>query len=201
VNASAGHTGDVVTMNVRSSSRIPLKVMSLVAGILTAATLAGCGSGTPASTAGSAGTTFAASPPDSLGLPQLANAGRSPCEYMRRADAEAAVGQALPNTTEHAALGMCDYITPDFYGASLTVGDWGSIKGAATSGDARHQPAAISGVGDEALNLNGSNGSNLYVRKGDRGFLLTLNGPNVDGLPDLGLEREKTLALKILPSL
>ena len=40
-----------------------------------------------------------------------------------------------------------------------------------------------------------------HVRKGAQKFLLTLNGPNVDGLPDHGLEREKTLALKILPNL
>jgi hypothetical protein len=119
---------------------------------------------------------------------------------MARADAEAAVGQPLPKTSEHIPLGMCDYTTPDFFGASLTVGDWESIKGAATSGDAQHQPIAITGVGDEALNLNGSNGSNLYVRKGGQGFLLTLNGPNIDGLPDHGLEKEKVLALKILPN-
>lgn len=53
-------------------------------------------------------------------------------------------------------------------------------------------------MGDEALNLNGSNGSNLYVRKGARGFLLVLNGPKIDHLADHGLEREKVLALKIL---
>jgi hypothetical protein len=123
--------------------------------------------------------------------------GRKPCEYMLRADAEAAVGQPLPGTTEHDALGMCDYNTAEFYGASLTVGDWESIKGAATAGG--HPPVAIAGVGDEALNLNGANGSLLYVRKGERGFLLILNGPNIDPLPDRGLEREKILALKILP--
>jgi len=119
---------------------------------------------------------------------------------MARADAEAAVGLPLPKTTEHIPLGMCDYNTAEFYGASLTVGDWQSVKGAATAVPS-HQPTAISGVGDEALNLNGSGGSILYVRKGERGFLLTLNGPNIDGLPDHGLEREKTLALKILPNL
>ena len=42
---------------------------------------------------------------------------------------------------------------------------------------------------------------NLDVRKGDRGFLLTLNGPNIDHLADHGLDKEKTLALKILPNL
>jgi hypothetical protein len=88
-----------------------------------------------------------------------------------------------------------------YLSASLTVSDWEGIKRAATSRGPQHQPTAISGVGDEALNLNGSEGSNLYVRKGDRGFLLTLNGPHIDHLADHGLEREKTLALKILPNL
>ena len=81
-------------------------------------------------------------------------------------------------------------------GASLTVNDWEGIKGAATGG--RAVPTPISGIGDEALNLNGSNGSNLYVRKGSQGFLLVLNGPNIDGLADHGLSQEKELAVKIL---
>ena len=62
-------------------------------------------------------------------------------------------------------------------------------------------PAAVSGVGDEALNLNGSNGSLLYVRKGSSGFLLTMNGPNIDSLADHGLAKEEVLAALILPRL
>jgi hypothetical protein len=94
-----------------------------------------------------------------------------PCEFMARSDAEAAVGQPLPQTTENIPLGMCDYNAEGFVaGASLTVSDWEGIKGAATSGSA--VLTSISGIGDEALNLNGSNGSLLYVRKGNQGFLL-----------------------------
>lgn len=93
---------------------------------------------------------------------------------------------------------MCDYNAEGFVaGASLTMSDWDGIKGAATGGG-RVIPTLISGVGDEALNLNGSGGSLLYVRKGNQGFLLTLNGPNIDGLADRGLSKEKDLALKIL---
>lgn len=125
-------------------------------------------------------------------------ASRNACELLTRADAEAAVGQPLPqNTVKNVAQGMCDYNAVDFSaGASVTVDSWDSIKGAATSG--KNVPTTIAGVGNEALNLNGSNGSILYVRRGDEGFLLTLNGPNIDHLPDHGLGQEKRLALKIL---
>jgi hypothetical protein len=92
--------------------------------------------------------------------------------------------------------GDCQWSTSDFAAdASVQVGDWTSMKTAATSG---HAPVSIQGVGDEALNLNGSNGSNLYVRKGDAGFMLEINGPHIDGLPDHGLAQEKILAAAIL---
>lgn len=122
---------------------------------------------------------------------------RKACDLMTRPDAEAAVGQPLPQNTVMLALGMCDFNTADFAaGASITVGTWESVKSVATSG--KTVPASISGVGDEALNLNGSNGSILYVRKGSEGFLLTLHGSTIDHLPDHGLAAEKDLAQKIL---
>ena len=122
---------------------------------------------------------------------------RKACELMIRPDAEAAIGRPLPQNTVNLALGMCDFNTADFAaGASISVGDWESVKAAATSGKA--VPASIAGVGDEALNLNGSSGSILYVRKGKEGFLLTLHGPSIDPLPDRGLAAEKVLAAKIL---
>ena len=194
-------------MNSPSISDFPLKAMLVLAALFAALALPGCGSDSAAnkvganSAADSAPTRSAgpATQPDSFQATGPAPTGRNPCQYMVRADAEAAVGEPLPKTSEHIPLGMCDYTTAEFDGASLTVGAWESIKGAATSGNA--QPVAIAGVGDEALNLNGSNGSTLYVRKGTQGFLLTLNGQNIDGLPDHGLEREKILALKILPNL
>ena len=118
---------------------------------------------------------------------------RKACDLLTRADAEAAVGQPLPQNTVNITLGMCDYNAADFSaGASVTVGSWESIKNAATGG--AHQPQVASGVGDEALNLGG----NLYVRKGNEGFLLTLHGPKIDPLPDHGLAVGKDLARKIL---
>lgn len=118
---------------------------------------------------------------------------RKACDLLTRADAEAAGGEPLPQNTVNITLGMCDYNAADFSaGASVTVGSWESIKNAAKGG--AHQPEVASGVGDEALNLGG----NLYVRKGNEGFLLTLHGPKVDPLPDHGLAAGKDLAKKIL---
>jgi hypothetical protein len=117
---------------------------------------------------------------------------RKPCEYMARADAETAVGQPLPNTAENIPLHMCDYDSAEFYGASLTLGEWEDIARAANS-KPEHPALAMTGVGDEALQL----GTNVYVRKGSRGFLLFINGPQVDHLPDHGLERTKVLARTI----
>lgn len=103
------------------------------------------------------------------------------------------MGQKLPKNTVNLTLGMCDYNSPDFSaGASLTIGDWESVKGAAVAGS--HQPQAVSGVGDEALNLGGT----LYVRRGKEGFLLNLHGPKIDPLPDKGLSINKSLALLVL---
>jgi hypothetical protein len=135
---------------------------------------------------------------DTTGSINPARSSRKPCEFMARSDAESAVGQPLPQTTENIPLKMCDYNAEGFAaGASLTMSDWDGIKGAATGGG-HVVPTPISGLGDEALNLNGSGGSLLYVRKGNQGFLLTLNGPNIDGLEDRGLSKEKDLAVKIL---
>ncbi len=123
---------------------------------------------------------------------------RNACKLLTRADAETAVGQPLPqNTVANEVQGMCDYNAADFSaGASLTLGDWPSIEAAAKSG--RTTPTPIAGVGDEALGLGGSNGATLYVRRGDEGFLISLNGPNIDHLPDHGMALEKALALKVL---
>ena len=88
---------------------------------------------------------------------------------------------------------MCDYNAQDFSaGASLTVGDWESIKAAAVAGS--HQPQAIAGVGDEAPGLGG----NLYVRKGNEGLMIKPHGPKIDPLPDKGLAANKALALRVL---
>lgn len=180
-------------MNFQINSSCHLKVLTLIAALLIAVGLGACGGNKPTAKDSSDG-----SQSGGASSSNPANSSRKPCEFMARADAEAAVGQPLPQTTEDIQLRMCDYNAEGFAaGASLTISDWQAIKGAATGGG-RSVPTPISGVGDEALNLNGSNGSLLYVRKGSQGFLLVLNGPNIDGLADHGLAQEKGLALKIL---
>ena len=57
----------------------------------------------------------------------------------------------------------------------------------------------MSGIGDEALKI--SPPVLLYVRKGDRGFMISLNGPAINASADKVLARETALALKILPGL
>jgi len=150
-------------------------------------TVAG-GPGTPGATATQPGGTAPAGP--AAGSPD-------PCSLLTQAEVDAAVGQPLGAAQSGAEPGACQWSTADFVAdVDITVADWTSIKAAATAG--AHQPVAISGVGDEALNLNGSNGSILYVRKGDVGFLLTINGPKIDSLPDHGLAQEQVLATAAL---
>ncbi len=118
---------------------------------------------------------------------------KDPCALLTRAEAASAVGQPLTSGYETAALGKCDYSTPDFAaGVDITVSSWDSITNAAHSNG--HTPPAVSGVGDQAYF-----GVGLSVRKGDKGFLLLMNGPHIDSLPDRGLAKEKALAALILP--
>jgi hypothetical protein len=166
------------------------------------------GASAPAATTGSTGAPTAAAqnptPGSATAVPTAKPAGggatggsASPCSKLTQAEVDTAVGQPLGPGKQVATLDDCVWNATD-YAASvdLTIGDWSGIKAAATSGSA--VPTAITGVGDEALNLNGSNGSLLYVRKGDAGFLLTINGPHIDGLPDHGLAQEKVLAAAVL---
>jgi hypothetical protein len=168
--------------------RLALGLVTLVAGAATA-----CGS----STSAPAGGNTAANGGGGTGAGASATPNKSPCELLTGAEAEAALGQPLIQNDKNVALGMCDYNAADFSaGASLTVSGWTEIKAAATSGNS--VPVAISGVGDEALNLNGSNGSLLYVRRQSQGFLLDLHGPTIDHTTDHGLAQEEALALEIL---
>lgn len=122
------------------------------------------------------------------------------CSLLTQADVDAAVGQPLGKGKSDAALGTCQWSTSDFVAdVDITVSDWAAIKTAATGGS--KSPVSVPGVGDEALNLNGSNGSLLYVRKGSQGFLITINGPKIDSLPDHGLAKETILAAAVLDHL
>jgi hypothetical protein len=155
-----------------------------------------CACSKPAASSGA--TEVAATP-----APAAASGGavaRNPCDLLTRADAEGAVGAALPQNSTTPALGMCGYTSTDFSeGAQLTVGDWESIKQAATGGG--HQPTPVSGVGDEALYFTGkeTGAGPLYVRHGQQGFLLVLNGSKIDHMPGAdALAAEQALARKVL---
>lgn len=129
-----------------------------------------------------------------------ASAPRNACSLLTQADAEGALGAALPQKSATEPLGMCGYTSADFSeGAQLTVGDWDSIRKAATSGT--RQPAAVDGVGDEARYFTGkeTGAGPLYVRHGQEGFLLVLNGSKIDHMPGADAQAaEEALARRVL---
>ena len=175
--------------------------------------LAAC-SGAPAATKPAATTTASFAGPTATGLTGTGPTGTAgttaavvasastttsadPCSLLTQAAVDTAAGQPLGAGKATAVPGTCQWSTSDFVAdVDITVSDWVSINGPATAGST--PPVSVPGLGDEALNLNGSNGSLLYVRKGGQGFLLTLNGPHVDALPDHGLAKEKILAATVL---
>ena len=128
---------------------------------------------------------------------------RKACDLLIRSDAEAAVGQPLPQNGVNLDLGTCDYNAADFSaGANVAVGSWESIKNAAKNDatNTRHQLQALSGVGDDALYFAKETGVGaIYVRRADEGFALTLHGPRIDNIAGAdALAAEKDLALKVL---
>jgi hypothetical protein len=171
--------------------------------VLAAAVMAACQGGSKSTNDAAAPTAAAtASVAEKAGDPASTGivTGRKACDLLTRLDSELAVGQPLPQNSMNLTLGTCDYNAADFSaGTSLTVGSWDSIKGAATGG--AHQPQPISGIGDEALYFAGAEkGSGpMYVRRGNEGFLLTLNGTKIDRMPGAeAVAVQKDLALKIL---
>ena len=122
---------------------------------------------------------------------------KKPCEYLARADAEAALEIPLPGTTETEGTGECIYHSSEFYGVAVTVGTWEGVTQSANAGGQNHPAKPVSGIGDEAM----SQGTHLYVRKGERGLVVSLNGPAVDADNAKELSRARDLAVKILPKM
>jgi hypothetical protein len=118
--------------------------------------------------------------------------GRKPCDYVKRADAEKAVGLALPQTLDDVTLHECHYLTADRYGSSVTIGEWDGCKTALESS----RPAVVANLGDEAFFIR----EHLFIRKGERCLSVEINGPLPDADKDDGLARVKGLALAILPT-
>jgi hypothetical protein len=129
-----------------------------------------------------------------------------PCDYMPRADAEAAVGLALPQTNEGVPkheweVASCAYNSPDFFGVELIVRDWEGLADGMKV-DATKQPLVpVAGLGDQASATQADDAMRIYVKKGNRGLVLTLNSPAIRALEDKGLSRAKTLALTIVPKI
>jgi Protein of unknown function (DUF3558) len=162
--------------------------------------LTACGGGSTPSTAKPntpAANATESIPTSAASAAQPAGAGVDPCSLLTQADVDTAVGESLGTGKSTIPTYDCSWATSDFAsGVDIKVSDWPAIN-AAAHGNGAH-PTSITGVGDEALNLNGSNGSLLYVRKGSEGFLLTVNGPKVDTKSDHGLAQEKVLAAAVL---
>jgi hypothetical protein len=120
-----------------------------------------------------------------------------PCSLLTQAEVDAAVGQPLGQGNTEIAHVACVWWSSDFgAGVHLTVGDWDSVKSAASANGGA--PTAIAGLGDEAWTAGGPNGSLVYARKGSNGFLLLIEGPQIDSLSDHGVAQEKVLAAAIL---
>jgi len=127
---------------------------------------------------------------DSHGPIAATATGRKPCDYVKRSDAEKAVGLALPKTMEDVTLHECHYMTTELYGSNVTIGQWDGCKTALESS----RPTAIPNLGDEAYFIR----EHLFIRRGDRCLSVEINGPLPDAEKDDGLVRVKELALTIL---
>ena len=173
--------------------------------------LGACGAaGTPAVTSAPSGavtsaptaeaaTAQPASPPVVAGSTGPGGGGiADPCSLLTQAEVDAAVGQPLGQGKSFVAHLDCAWSSSDFAAnVHLTVGDWATtIKQTASANGGA--PTAIAGLGDEAWTASGNNGSLVYARKGGNGFLLIINGPQIDSLSDHGVAQEKVLAAAIL---
>ncbi|CAN5205657.1 hypothetical protein BH11MYX1_BH11MYX1_55890 [soil metagenome] len=123
--------------------------------------------------------------------------GRKPCDYVKRADAEKAVGMALPDTDENVTTSECGYLTPQFYGSSVMVGPWESGCNIVVKNEGGQRQQKIAGLGDEAFFTR----EHLIIHKGERCLAVSINGPLPDAEEDGGLARVTALALTILPAI
>jgi hypothetical protein len=151
------------------------------------ATLGACGKDAPSPEAKASSHTAAAA---------ATTGARKPCDYVKRADAEKAVGLALPDTNENVTTNECTYQTKEFYGSSVTVGAWESGCDSVVKNESNGHQKKIAGLGDEAFFTR----EHLVIHKGERCLAVSINGPAPDAEADDGLARVTALALTILPA-
>ena len=157
----------------------------------------------PAASANTAADASATDPPQ-LSPPPSGTTGAvgsyafaDPCALLTQAEVDTAVGQPLEPGNQVETLDDCQWTNSDFTASvDITVSDWTAIKNAATSNGTK-TPAVVPGVGDEAL----GDATLLSVRKGDIGFLLVFNFPEMSAAPDQGLAQAKVLAVAVLSRL
>lgn len=125
------------------------------------------------------------------------SAERKPCDYVKRADAEQAVGLALPNTNENVATNECAYQTAELFGSSVTVGPWEGGCDSAVQAEGNGRQQKIAGLGDEAFFTR----EHLIIHTGGRCLAVSINGPVPDADKDDGLARVTALARTILPAI
>ncbi len=195
-------SGPGAAMSIRLAS-----ISEIIIGAFLVGSLAACGRGSTersdSAAAPAAEKTAAANANEPAETHETLVTSRNACDLLTRSDAEAAVGQPLPQNAVNLDLGTCDYNAADFSaGANVAVGSWESITNAAKNDaiSTRHQLEALSGVGDEALYFAQETGAaTIYVRRGDEGFMLLLHGPRIDHMAGAGaLAVEKDLAMKML---
>jgi hypothetical protein len=117
-----------------------------------------------------------------------------PCSLLTQAEVDAAVGQPLGPGLQSLGRDCGWSATDNTAGVDVQVSDWAQTKTAATA-PGNGPPISVPGVGDEAFYRQGD----LYVRKGDAGFLVGIFGPHIDfSKPDGGLAQAKVLAAAIL---
>ena len=190
------HGEQQVTTGQRHRTRLLAAGITLLLAACSAASAPTAGSlpneaTTPPTTAATA-SSEGGSNPAPVSPPSTATGGSlDPCSLLTQSEVDAAAGQPLGHGNQIGALLDCQWSTSDFAASlELDIGDWSAMQTKAAESGQTLTP--VSGIGDEALAVNGAgNAAQLYVRKGNTGFLLLLGGQYLDSLADFGLAREK----------
>ena len=159
--------------------------------LLFIATLAACGKDAPSSA------TKIKGDPHEPGSATAPAGARKPCGYVKRADAEKAVGLPLPGTNENVITNECIYQTAEFYSASVSVAPWEGGCDSVVKSTSNASQKKIAGLGDEAFFTR----EHLIIHKGERCLGVSINGPAPDAEADDGLARVTALALTVLPTI